>query len=769
MALSVKRFTLQYGSTVGATAGLWVVAILAMASLSACIYLLLPEESFAVAAGLLVLLVAVGDLRYGFLTFVFIYPFLPITWGIDVADWMPHLTAERLCCIGLALVFLVQGKGAWDTPRVRWISWLLVALVLMQIVAGFGSRDPLGAVKRTFGDVVGYYFPFLIAAHLFRTRAQVRTLFFVAALAMAISAVLAIVEHSIDYNFYDTFVATREDIRLLLAEGVETHRGGDLHARRVRVAFPHPIEMGLHLMFAVIVAAFFIRHRSPFARLGLAVALPLYLLALLYTYSRGPMLGLICGVVWFCLVGRGMRSLLPVMLMCGVAVYLLMPSSGRQVLDATIATSTDIETGNSLGGGTVRGRLDLMEAGLQLSRQNLWFGLGPGGVKEQGVTGTPGHRVDFSSVDNYYLLVLLRHGLVTLILTGAFYIYLLALFSRGAFVLVDQEAARLSSVAAALCVANFVALATVGFNVTLFWILLGPAIRAYDLYQPPSRRRGSSGKNGDRETTTMLTPLTARQEMSERVPVAAGRFAVPLKISARTRAYGLSLSLLALPSLAQAAPSFYGTTGLFATPTAAVAPRGAWSAGANYVSRNFRPGASSISNGTVAHTFTMTLVPRVELAALINNYEGRLGARNLDAGPTPDKPLAGYTTDRMVAMHWLAAKQHGSRPAIAFGIRDIFGTVQPLKAQYGVASWKLTPLGEARPVILSAGLGAGLLKGPFGGAEIRVAPRATLILEGLTGQVNGGVRMVPLKNFQLDAALMGFRSLGGGLSYRRRF
>jgi hypothetical protein len=123
----------------------------------------------------------------------------------------------------------------------------------------------------------------------------------------------------------------------------------------------------------------------------------------------------------------------------------------------------------------------------------------------------------------------------------------------------------------------------------------------------------------------------------------------------------------------------------------------------------------------------------------------------------------------MVAVHWLALKQNGRRPALAFGVRDVFGTDQPLRAQYGVASWSLTPLGADRPLMLSAGVGTRSLHGPFAGAEFQFDRHASFLLEGMRGMVNGGFRVVPLRNFQLDAAFMGFRSLGGGLSYQRRF
>ena len=71
--------------------------------------------------------------------------------------------------------------------------------------------------------------------------------------------------------------------------------------------------------------------------------------------------------------------------------------------------------------------------------------------------------------------------------------------------------------------------------------------------------------------------------------------------------------------------------------------------------------------------------------------------------------------------------------------------------------------------MISAGLGTQDLHGPFGGAELAVTPQVSAILEGMNGQINGGVRLVPIKNWQLDFAMMGFRSPGGGGSYRRRF
>jgi O-antigen ligase len=189
-----------------------------------------------------------------------------------------------------------------------------------------------------------------------------------------------------------------------------------------------------------------------------------------------------------------------VLVLCGMGAFLLMPTQARSVLEDTIVTSTDIQTGDSIGGGTVRARLNLLQAGLQFSQQNIWFGIGPGEVKEKKVNAGRGEIVDFSSVDNFYLQVLLRHGAIVLTLTIGFYIYLLVMLTRAALRAADPDMSLLITVAAAMCLANYVALVTVGINITLFWILLGPAVRGSELSLGagtlPSRRRRSRFLSG---------------------------------------------------------------------------------------------------------------------------------------------------------------------------------------------------------------------------------------------------------------------------------
>jgi hypothetical protein len=695
-----------------------------------------------------------------------------------MAAWAPYMTAKRLCCMALILVFLPQCKAAWDTPRIKRVARFMVLLVGVQVLAGIGSHDPLGAIKYTFGDIVEMYLPLLIGAHLFRTKQQVRTLLTLVLISMGIIAVLGIIEHAADYNFYDNFVAVRTDIQGFLQYATESHRHGDIHARRIRVAFPHPIELGLHLMCAFLTVIYFFSQRGLLRRIVLFASLPVFALAMMYTFSRGPLLGLACGLVWLGVVGRGVRSLLPLIILCCASGFLLMPSQSRNVLQETVASSADISTGDSMGGGTVRARLNLFQFGLELSKKNIWFGMGPGAVKQQRVSYYGGVNIQFTSIDNYYLQTLLWHGAVVLALTLALYTYLLGFFTRAALRLADRELALLAALAASICVANFVALFTVGFNITLFWILLGPALRLCDMGSSPgphrSPRRGRLGTGrqlmGRGQSAYGPTPA---------VPAAAGvggdrssALAVAHRPACRARswrpefitaAFGLLCIALSWPSPCQAAPSFYGTTGLYETPVAGVAPRGSWSLGTTYVGRDYRPGASSISPGTVANAFTVTLLPRLELGIVLTNFEGKLGVRRRNRGLSADYGIAGYTVDRSAMMQWLVVTQKGSRPSMAVGVRDLFGIQQLQQAQYGVTSFRRGRLQ------LSAGLGTKALHGVFGGAEFAITPRVTSIVEQLHGQWNGGFRLMPLRDFQLDAALMGFRSLGGGLSYRRRF
>jgi hypothetical protein len=166
----------------------------------------------------------------------------------------------------------------------------------------------------------------------------------------------------------------------------------------------------------------------------------------------------------------------------------------------------------------------------------------------------------------------------------------------------------------------------------------------------------------------------------------------------------------------------------------------------------------------VANFFAFTMFPRLELTVVLTNYQGKLGTRNLNHGLTPDYNLGGYTVDRTASAQWLALSQHGYRPSLAFGLRDFLGRpAKHLQAQYAVVSLSRGPLS------LSAGVGTLALRGPFGGIEYALTPHVMAITEGLHGQANGGLRWLPLRDFQMDVAMMGFRSLGGGLSYRRKF
>jgi hypothetical protein len=493
MSLTFNRRTPRGAESALSVDPLWLAAGLAMVALAACTFFLVPEESFTVAAGLLILLIAAADLRTGFLAFVVLYPFMPVSWGVDVASWMPYLTARRLCCLALAMIFVPHWKHAFDTLRVRRVAWIIVGLVGLQILVGCVSNDPVSAVKRVFGDVVECYLPFLMAAHLFRTKAQMRTLFTVAALAIGAVCLLGILEHTIDYNFYDSFKATRDDINILLTEKTQMTRGIGDSVRRVRVAFDHSIILGLHIMCVLLACVYLFRQKGATRRLFLAAGLPIFCLAMLFTYSRGPMLGLACGLVWLGLIGRGTRPVL-LALLCGyLLAYQILPSKARAIMAETVATTTDLQSDETLGGGSARARIYQLQGGLQFSQQRLLLGHGPGEVRQTKMRADKGAVLDFAAVDNFYLAVLLNYGLIVLVATVALFVYLLGMFTRAALRITDPDMAVLVAVAAAICVANYVAMITMSVSITLFWVLLGPGLRAADLYQPDVRRRRPRG------------------------------------------------------------------------------------------------------------------------------------------------------------------------------------------------------------------------------------------------------------------------------------
>jgi hypothetical protein len=201
---------------------------------------------------------------------------------------------------------------------------------------------------------------------------------------------------------------------------------------------------------------------------------------------------------------------------------------------------------------------------------------------------------------------------------------------------------------------------------------------------------------------------------------------------------------------------FFGTSGILMAPTAEVRNRAVVAVGANFVGARYRGGAIAGSSGTMAQYVAVGLLDNVEVSAALINLQGKLGIQRLGAASSLD----GWNVDRSFSFHALAYKGRLGTPSLAFGGRDVFGAAVHNRAYYAVATEGIGP------VRLSAGYGTDTLGGAFVGLEAPLGPRGQALIEHVAGNTNLGLRWQLFGGFQADLAMMGARSLGGGLSWR---
>jgi Exopolysaccharide biosynthesis protein YbjH len=219
-----------------------------------------------------------------------------------------------------------------------------------------------------------------------------------------------------------------------------------------------------------------------------------------------------------------------------------------------------------------------------------------------------------------------------------------------------------------------------------------------------------------------------------------------------------ALGALTVAGPVAADAGFFGTSGIFIAPTAEVRPRAGFAVGANYVAARYRKGAMNGSDGTVAQYVAVGLLDNVEISAALLNLQGKFGIQRLPATNSQD----GWNVDRTFCIHALAYKGGLGRPSFAVGARDLFGEAIHNRSYYAVATQGLGP------VRLSAGYGSDSLGGVFFGLEAPLGPRGRALLEQVDGNTNVGLRWQLLSGLQADLAMMGGRSLAGGLSWRSR-
>ena len=208
-----------------------------------------------------------------------------------------------------------------------------------------------------------------------------------------------------------------------------------------------------------------------------------------------------------------------------------------------------------------------------------------------------------------------------------------------------------------------------------------------------------------------------------------------------------ALACLAITAgLADAAPSFFGYTGLIRVPTADALNDNEFNAGAFFVNRD-ELDDPAIYAGNLG---------------IADGAEVGISVIRRDSGPD----------DVFVNGKYNFQPGGDGKPALAAGIIDLASEVDAtvyFVGSKGFGRVYETQFGPVHAGEFHIGFGGGQLDGIFGALNANLGPTAKLMLEYDTEDFNLGARFLLGRQFAADVALFDWSDLGGGLSYTHSY
>ncbi len=235
-----------------------------------------------------------------------------------------------------------------------------------------------------------------------------------------------------------------------------------------------------------------------------------------------------------------------------------------------------------------------------------------------------------------------------------------------------------------------------------------------------------------------------------------------------TRAILLLTLVLALLSHSQngSAQSLTGTSGLITIPTAEILKDGEVSFGANFINKEYFAYGFNNYHG-LSNFATIGYLPFLEISFRLT--------RRLDY---PEPQAIG---DRMISVRLRPLKESRFFPALVLGAHDfarVTGTAIPtnnFNALYLSASKGFGLRHVIHRVDFHLGYGTDRIEaldhqfvGPFGGISISPRPFLRFMLEHDAEKLNCGLRISILDHIDFLAALIDFKVISGGTSFRFR-
>ena len=343
---------------------------------------------------------------------------LPVLWLIVSMFDQPKITGNRVILLALLLAFFLRAKpaGFWRSlSRHLFFSGFLL-FVLANVISGFAA----GQIESVFRGVsyiepllffvLSYYFVRLHPANL------ARTLWIITTGGLVIGA-LGLVELVVQRPLVEILgiedMTSKIDLLQFYFSENRFGLGG-----RISSTLLQPVYAGAYFCFCLIVMVYCFGILKPQHRKWLAVLVPLEIVLILATGSRGPILALLPAGLMFVALSQPR----------GRAFFIAAAGLGLIVFGITFVVpgvasylAESLDPASSASANTL-GRFDLTVALFGFFKDKPLFGQGPGLIQRLAQAGVGGFE-GLGGQENQYAQILADGGL----LAGAAY----ALFAGG--------------------------------------------------------------------------------------------------------------------------------------------------------------------------------------------------------------------------------------------------------------------------------------------------------------------------------------------------
>ena len=396
-----------------------------------------PFICFAAACGLLILLISLYFRKEVFFAFIFLYPLIPRYFAFDLGDAIPLITMGRLLIVYVIVFDLIFNRDKFrKTKKILFSKDLKIILystvfLVFTFVLNYFTYPNVESFKILISFLlenilVGGYF-FLRAGSCKDVEKAVKCLLF----ASFIIAVAGIVEFTLRVNLF-SFLDIVKTNRQLLSSDVYTRLGEN----RIEGPFGHPLAYCNFLLMVIPMGIYEWQiskgTKVKTAYFGVTLVL---LMNFFLTLSRGPMLALIIGILfYFILTDRKSKQIIFMLastfsgvLLIGIITGVL-PGFVRNFLlslmDSVLMRNSVSGFGDNANASLYR--LYLFDLAKKLVTENyIWVGRGVSFFRLNevydwvpGISNT--REIRIVSVDNYYILKYIEMGLTGIISTLIF-------------------------------------------------------------------------------------------------------------------------------------------------------------------------------------------------------------------------------------------------------------------------------------------------------------------------------------------------------------